>query len=128
MNDIVDVSSLTPLTVNVEEDLMRCLSMEVATYAKALQGSKCRLCPFRSLSSLRYLRAHLNYHSPENLFMADRRSPQRAVIRAYYDYLQASAPAVATVPTFQDLLHYSAAIIEKWNVGCTSATLNVLRK
>ena len=73
------------LSLNVEDDLKRCLALEVELYSKNVQGKKCLLCPFRTFDRPSRLISHLKFHCEKNIYMADIRSPQRAVIRAYYD-------------------------------------------
>ena len=76
------VPSLSP---NVEDNLKRCLALEVELYSKNVLGKKCLLCPFRTFDRSSTLKSYLKFHCEKNMYMADRRSPQRAVIRAYYD-------------------------------------------
>ena len=90
--NLFDVDGIPELYPLVEEKLVDCLKKEVAAYAKIVHGTKCLLCPFRKFCRERYLIAHLKYHSEENMYMADGRSPQGRVIRAYFDYCQAVSP------------------------------------
>ena len=92
-----------------EEKLIRCLKKEVEVYTANVKGTKCMLCPFRAFSKLASLKVHLKYHCSKNMYLADVRSKQRLVLRAYYDYCQAVDPIV-TVKKF-NLLQYSATVI-----------------
>ena len=96
MSGIINIASLPPLKPAIEENLLLCLSKEVDAYSNTILGMKCHLCPFRTLSSKHFLRTHLKYHCEKNMYLADRRSPQRAVVRAYFDYLQSTSPIAPT--------------------------------
>ena len=109
----MNVEDIPDLNPNVEDHLMHCLCREVVTYVRSASGLKCLLCPFRTFSRLRYLKRHLKHHSAKNMYLADRRSPQRAVVRAYFDYCQATVPITNVEPETIDLLQYSASIIEE---------------
>ena len=122
------IDSFPKLNPAVEDTLRECLRAEVAEYTSTLQGIKCKLCPFRVLSSLRYLKKHLKHHCVKNVFLADGRSPQRAVVRAYFDYHNATTPLASKATAALHLLQYSAAIIEKWNSMCPLDTLHTLQK
>ena len=83
MNQITMIGDLLPdLRSNVEDQLLRCLAREVEIYSRNFKGTRCFLCPFRVLSRSSYLRRHLSYHCKENMYLADKRSPQRYVVRA----------------------------------------------
>ena len=62
------------------------------------------------------------------MFLADGRSPQRAVVRASFDYHNASTPLASKATVALHRLQYSAAIIEKWNSMCPLDTLHTLQK
>ena len=109
----MNVEDIPDLNPNVEDYLMHCLCREVVTYVRSARGLKCLLCPFRTFSRLRYLKRHLKLHSAKNMYLADPRSPQRAVVRAYFDYCQATVPITNVEPETIDLLQYSASIIEE---------------
>ena len=116
------------LNPNVEETLMQMLKNEVVEYSNSVKGTKCLLCPFRVLSSLRYLRKHLAHHCEKNMFIASRRSPQRIVIRAIFDYFAATNPTALVISVGPKLLHESATLISQWNNSCPSVTLNCLQR
>ena len=64
------------------------------------------------------------------MFMADSRSPQRAVIRALYDYQQSTCPILKDgTDDFHllNLLHQSAVMIARWNSTCSDSVLNILK-
>ena len=73
-----------------EEKLIRCLKKEVEVYTANVKGTKCMLCSFRAFSKLASLKVHLKYHCSKNMYLADVRSKQRLVLRAYYDYCEMS--------------------------------------
>ena len=83
---------IPPLSPNIETHILQCLSAEVSTYAENVTGNKCLLCPFRTFDRLSRLKNHLKSHCEKNWFLADRRFSQRAVAKAYYDYIHASKP------------------------------------
>ena len=85
MNTQIRGNLVPSLSPNVEDDLKRSLAFEVDLYSKNVMGKKCLLCPFRTFDRSSTLKSHLKFHCEKNMYMADRRSPQRAVIRAYYD-------------------------------------------
>ena len=66
---LFNIDSFPTLNPAVEDALRKCLLAEVAEYTSALQGTKCKLCPFRVLSSLRYLKKHLKHHCVKNMFL-----------------------------------------------------------
>ena len=76
------ISSLSP---NVENDLKSCIASEVELYSKNVPGKKCLLCPFRTFDGLSRLKSHLKFHCDKHMYMAGLRSPQRSVLRAYFD-------------------------------------------
>ena len=123
--NIDDVPNLSP---KVEELLMICLRSEVDAYSQSLRGVRCMLCPFRSFSRLRYLKRHLQHHCAKNMYLADPRSPQRAVVRAYFDYCQAVVPIASEGTRAFDLLHYSASKIREWNSKCPESIIALLKK
>ena len=104
-----DIPKLNPA---VEKKLMTCLQKEVAAYCKVAKGRKCLLCPFRSLSRAHHMTSHLKYHSAKNMYMADARSPQRAVIRAYFDNTQSLLPLTEIRTGEEQLLQYSALLMK----------------
>ena len=124
----IDITSLPPLESAIELDLLVCLRQEVDAYISTIQGLKCHLCPFRTLSSIHYHRSHLKYHSEKNMYVADYRSPQRAVVRAYFDFLQATTPVAPRLPIGLHLLQHSATLIAQWNNSCSDSVLAILRK
>ena len=125
----MNTEAIPDLLLNVEDQLMHCLSLEVSSYKVSVHGKKCLLCPFRSFTELRHLKQHLKYHCKENMIMADRRSPQISVIKAYFDYCQAGSPIEKKYehPT-HNLLKYSASLIAKWNNNCSVSTMNTLQR
>ena len=110
------VQFMPPVSPNVEHDLMEHLAKEVALYTSNLQGVKCLLCPFRTFDRHSRLINHCKHHCMKNMFMADSRSPQRAVIRALYDYQQSNC-SILNVGTddfhLHNLLHQSAVMIAR---------------
>ena len=90
MTEAIRFEVITPLSPNVEAQLIHCISTEVAVYTENIVGRKCILCPFRTFDRLSRLKKHLESHCEKNWFLADKRSSQRAVVRALYDYIQAS--------------------------------------
>ena len=83
---------IPPLNPIVKDHLLQCPANEVELYKANLVGKKCLLCPFRSFDRIRNLTEHVKHHCMKNMFMSDIRSPQRAVIRALYDYYQSTRP------------------------------------
>ena len=51
---MLDLGSKAMLNPYLEETLMQVLKNEVVEYSNFVKGTKCLLCPFRELSSLRY--------------------------------------------------------------------------
>ena len=125
---LFNIDSFPTLNPAVEDALRESLRAEVEEYTSTLQGTKRKLCPFRVLSCLRYLKKHLKHHCVKNMFLADGRSPQRAVVRASFDYHNASTPLASKATVALHRLQYSAAIIEKWNSMCPLDTLHTLQK
>ena len=125
---MLNLCSMPMLNPNVEKTLMQLLKNEVDEYSNSLQGTKCLLCPFRILSSLHYLKKHVVNHCDKNMFIASRRSPQRAVVRAVFDYFAATTPIALTVSTCPKLLHESAVLIRQWNHSCPYSTLESLQR
>ena len=114
MKQIAMIGDLLPvLEPNVEDQLLRYLASEVEIYSKNISGTRCLLCPFRVLSRTFYLRRHLLYHCKENMYLADKRSPQRYVIRAIFDQRISTAPISFGGCVTPDLLQQSAALIVK---------------
>ena len=105
---------------------MVCLKKEVAAYTESVKGTRCLLCPFRSFSRLRNLKAHLKHHSFKNMYLADVRSPQRQVVRAYFDYSRSVTPVAAMEAEPINLLQYSASQIR--NSNCNKSTLALLER
>ena len=66
--------------------------MKVAAYTKAVQGIKCELCPFRTFWQPSRLKDHLKHHCVANMHLASPRSPQIAVVRAYFNFYQSVIP------------------------------------
>ena len=122
------VENIPELKPKVEEYLMLCLKKEVAAYSLSVKGTRCLLCPFRSFSRLRNLKAHLKHHCHKNMYLADVRSHQRFVVRADFDYSRAVTPAAPMQAEPMDLLQYSASKIRKWNSACTESTLALLQR
>ena len=120
--------ALPTLNPAVEDALLEFLRVEVSEYIISLHGTKCELCPFRVVSGFKYLKKHLKTHIVENMYLSDRRSPQRAVVRAYFDYIRATTPISLKPSACFGLLRYSAAIITEWNSMCPSTTLALLQK
>ena len=111
-NQIKMFGDLLPgLRPNVEDQLLRCLAREVEIYSKDFKGTRCFLCPFRVLSRSSYLRRHLSYHCKENMYLADKRSPQLYVIRAIFDHRLVTASISLGEFAPSDLLKQSAALI-----------------
>ena len=123
-----NVSFIPELKPNVEKMLLVFLSKEVTAYTKVVQGERCILCPFRKFTELRYLKAHLRYHCAKNMYMASSHSPQRAVVRAYFNYCQSVVPVTNNNPEYLNLIQYSATLIRDWNVKCSKETLLILHK
>ena len=88
MTEAIRFEVITPLSPNVEAQLIHCISTEVDVFTENVVGRKCLLCPFRTFVSR--LKKHMESHWEKNWFLADKRSSQRAVVRALYDYIQAS--------------------------------------
>ena len=108
----MNTAPIPDVHLNVEDRLMRCLSR--ASYEISVQGKKCLLCPYRSFTEPRYLKKYLKYHCKKDMYMADPRSPQLYVIRAYFDYCQAVSPfGKKDKITTLNLLQHSASIIAK---------------
>ena len=122
----INVDSLPDINPLAEEKLMLCLKKEVELYTANINGTKCQLCPFRTFSKLTYLKDHLKYHCSKNMYIADVRSKQRLVLRAYYDYCHAVDPIVSKEKF--NLLQYSASVISKWNLMCSDSVLAILKK
>ena len=76
----------------VKDQLKFCLAKEVELYSTNVQGTKCRLCPFRTFDRVSRLQNHIKYHCEKNMYISDLRSPQLSVIRAYYGYCQSTGP------------------------------------
>ena len=112
---------------NVEDHLMKTLAKEVEIYSKNLHGLKCLLCPFRAFQRFSRLKKHVKYHSMKNMYLADIRSPQRAVVRALYDYFLSNGPISNSVIENLNLLQQSAVLIAKWNSMCSGTILNILK-
>ena len=89
---LFEVEVIPELNPPVEKILMECLRKEVVAYTRRVQSKKWFLCPFRSLSRGHYMAAHLEHHNEKNIYMANGRT-QGVVIRAYFDYCQATRPA-----------------------------------
>ena len=98
---------------NVEDNLMQHLKEEVKLYSRNLHGVKCLLCPFRKFNRRIALKEHLKFHCEKNTYMADSHSPQRAVVRALYDYLLSNCPISKVGTNNLNLLHQSATLIAK---------------
>ena len=112
---------------DVEAKLLLSLSIEVANYSSNVQGTSCLLCPFRIFSRTEYLKRHLKYHCAKNMYVASRRSPQLAVIRACYDFYQAIFPIGSKEPQVLNFLQHSASIIRKWNCMCSKSNMSHLQ-
>ena len=80
-----------PLSPCVKDQLKFCLAKEVELYSTNVQGTKCRLCPFRTVDRVSRLQNHINT-TVKKTCMSDLRSPQLSVIRAYYGYCQSTGP------------------------------------
>ena len=93
--NVNDIPNLNP---KVEEYLMLGLRREVDAYTQSVQGVKCMLCPFHTFSRLRNLKFHSKYHCAKSMYLADPRSQQRAVVRAYIDFCQAVVPFASGLP------------------------------
>ena len=65
---------------------MRCLGDEVLNYSETVKGTKCLLCPFRQFRSPGRLKAHIKRHRKEYMFLADGKTKQLAVAKAYFNY------------------------------------------
>ena len=128
MSGIISSDDIPVLSPIVEDYLLHCLEKEVAAYTKSFNGTKCHLCPFRSFPRVRNLKLHLKHHCIKNMFMADKRSPQRAVLRAYFDYCQAVNSLETKKFEHLDLLHWSASKIYEWNSNCDASTLAILQR
>ena len=88
--------SIPALSPDVDRHLLDCLSKEVTLYSVNVVGNKCLLCPFRSFGRAAGLKRHLKYHCEKNMYLADIKSPQHGVVRAYYDYCRAISPFLRT--------------------------------
>ena len=124
----IDVHDIPEVNPEAELHLMSCIREEVAAFTANIQGTKCLLCPFRRFTRVSRLKAHLKYHCEERIYLADSRSKQRAVVRAYYDYRCSIVPLVSFDSSYVGLLRKSASLIESWNSNCSAATLAVLEK
>ena len=121
-------SDLIPhVSPNVEDDLLACLAMEVELYSNNLSGTRCLLCPFRSFDRLSRLKEHMKHHCAKNMYLADRRSQQLPVVRAYYDYLVLSRVISTDAHENLHLLRNSASFIANWNVNCSEKVKRLLR-
>ena len=56
------------------------------------------LCPFRTFSRFRNLKFHSKNHFAKSMYLADPRSQQRAVVKAYIDFCQAVVPFAFGLP------------------------------
>ena len=112
----------------VEKHLLHCLGDEVTKYYTTVKGTKCLLCPFRSFDRLSRLKAHIKHHIEQNMFLADGRSKQRAVVRAYYNYQCSIAPICSFDASNLGLLRKSADLIKRWNSKCSKETLALLSR
>ena len=54
---------------DIEDILKWLLKREVSMYMKHFHGKKCELCPFREFKRTISLRAHLEYHKEENMYL-----------------------------------------------------------
>ena len=72
--------------------------------------------------------AHLKYHIEKNMYMADGRSPQGPVIRAYFDYCQTTRPVAVGKQGELQLLQHTASMMRTWNIRCTESYMKVLQK
>ena len=113
---------------NVTDILSLLLSNEVAAYTKTVQGIRCELCPYRTFTRFSLLKDHLKHHCAANMYMASPRSPQLAVVRAYFNYCQSVFPITTHGSETLNLFHYSTSIIRDWNASCSMKTLSVLQK
>ena len=94
----IRVDIIPSVSPNVYDDLKHCLMHEVELYSTNISGSKCDLCPFRSFDRLSRLKSHVQkQHTMKNMYMADMRSPQLAVIWSLYDYHQSIGPVSLSV-------------------------------
>ena len=104
-------SDLVPeLSPDVEANLMFHLAKEVEFYSNNLSGKRCLLCPFRTFARESRLRIHLKHHCAKNMYVADRRSPQLTVVRAYYDYCVSSSVISTDNQGISNLLRHTAAL------------------
>ena len=116
-------SDLVPeLSPDVEANLMFHLAKEVEFYSNNLSGKRCLLCPFRTFARESRLRIHLKHHCAKNMYVADRRSPQLSVVRAYYDYCVSSSVISTDNQGISNLLRHTAAFIANWNTNCSDST------
>ena len=90
MTEAIRFEVITTLSLDVEAKIIQCISTEVAGFTENAVDRKSLLCPFRTFDRLSRLKKHLESHCEKNWFLADKRSSQRAVVRALYDYIQAS--------------------------------------
>ena len=101
------------LKPDVENQLLRYLADEVEIYSQNITGKRCLLCPFRVLSRTNHLRRHLLYHCKENMYLADKRSPQRYIVRSIFDQRNVSSPLSFKESFTPDLLQQSAILLSK---------------
>ena len=127
MNNGFDDTSIPELSPCVEDTLMQCLANEVQLYSTTLRGMKCQLCPFRSFDRLSRLQNHMKYHCAKNIYMANVKSPQRMVIRAYFDYIVSTGPILSIDFEKMELLKWSADLIAGWNRDCSDDTMDILK-
>ena len=128
MTEAIRFDLIPLLSPNVETHILQCLSAEVSAYAENVTGNKCLLCPFRTFDRLSRLKNHLKSHCEKNWFLADRRSCQRSVVKAYYDYIHASKPIAPVKLQCNHLLQKSASLIADWNATSSMSTLKSLQK
>ena len=128
MVDELNVDKIPEINPDVEKHLMHCLAIEVDTYINNIYGKRCLLCPFRRFKRLSQLKIHMKHHCKENMYLADGRSPQSAVVRAYYDYRQSIVPLVPFEKSCLGLLANTATMISEWNSKCCKSTLALLQR
>ena len=108
------IGNLIPvLKPDVENQLLRYLADEVEIYSQNITGKRCLLCPFRVLSRTFHLRRHLVYHCKENMYLADKRSPQRYIVRSIFDQRIVSSSLSFRECFTPDLLQQSAILLSK---------------
>ena len=112
----------------VDNSLLRFLGDEVRRYNITVTGTKCLLCPFRKFRSLSRLRKHINNHRKKYMFLADGKSKQLAVVKAYYDYNSSIASIFPFDFACVSLLQKSAELIMEWNSNCSEETLSLLAR